>query len=703
MEKNYTILISILFVLTAIFPLYDQAFAYIGPGAGFAVLSSVLMIFIAFFLAIVNLISWPLRYLLRIIRGQNAYKHAVVDRVIVVGLDGQDVDLTERFMAEGKLPNFKKLKETGHFSPLGTTFPAISPVAWSSFQTGVNPGKHNIFDFLSPDWKTYLPTLSSALIGNVTKHISLGKYQIPIGKPSLKLLRKSKAFWNILGDNGIFTTVLRVPITFPPEKGQGLMLSAMCVPDLRGSQGSFTYFTTQSKEDRVHTGGTQISAELKNGQFISSIPGPTNPLSKKHEELKIPFTISRNGESDSAVLEIDGQAINLKNGEYSDWVKIVFKPGLGIKVNGICRFLLKSVDPELELYMTPINIDPDKPALPISNPPYYATYLAKLQGSFATLGLAEDTWALNERVIDEGQFLKQAWDIHNERETMFFSALDRLDKGLLVCVFDSTDRIQHTFMRYLHDDHPANKGRDTEVHKNAIEDLYKRADDLIGRVMAKIDDKTALFVVSDHGFKPFKRGVNLNAWLHNNGYLHLKEGANGREWFEGVDWSKTKAYALGLAGIFLNRKGREGQGIVSNKETDGLKKELISKLGGLRDEDWDDVAINKVFDSSEVMSGPYLKSAPDLIVGYKPGYRASWASVTGTVNEDIFTDNVKAWSGDHCMDPRAVPGIIFSNKKIACESPTLTDLAPTILKLFGVQPPVYMDGVDLMQSSEKSD
>src|SRR3990172_1730381 len=232
MKPNFSRLLLSLFFILALFPLADRAFAYIGPGAGFAVLSSFFMLFVAFFLAIVHLISWPLRYLWKRPRGKNAYKNAKVKRVIILGLDGLDPELTGGFMSQGELPNFKRLREQGHFAPLATTFPSISPVAWASFQTGTNPGKHNIFDFLTPHWKSYLPELSSALIGNVARVIHLGKYEIPVGKPALKLLRRSVAFWNILADKGIFANILRVPITFPPEKSKALVLSAMCVPEI---------------------------------------------------------------------------------------------------------------------------------------------------------------------------------------------------------------------------------------------------------------------------------------------------------------------------------------------------------------------------------------------------------------------------------------------------------------------------------------
>jgi len=563
--------------------------------------------------------------------------------------------------------------------------------------TGVNPGRHNIFDFLGRDKKTYMPELSSAYIGGASRSLKIGKFVLPLGKPVIRLLRKSQPFWKILGNKGIFSNIIRVPITFPPEKFNGLLLSGMCVPDLKGSQGTFTFYTTASNEAGKHTGGVRINLTRKGNKITSYISGPPNPISKKHEELRISFTIKI--DNNDVQLNIDNKKYELKQGQYTDWIKLTFKAGFGIKITGICRFLLKQLEPEFEIYVTPINIDPEKAALPISHPKSYATYLSKLQGEYATLGLAEDTWALNEKVIDEKAFLEQCYDIHQERKNMFFTALERMDKGVVVCVFDITDRVQHTFLRFLDPDHPAIVGTNGE-YKNVIEDLYKRMDEMVGKVLEKVDDKTVLIVMSDHGFKQFKRGINLNSWLYQNGYLHLKKGGDGsKEWLGDVDWSKTKAYSLGLAGIFLNLKGRESQGIVKpGAEAKNLKEELISKLNGLRDEEKDVVGIKEVFDSSKVLSGPYVENAHDLIIGYNPGYRACWDAVTGKVGAVVFSDNTKSWGSDHCIDPRQVPGVFFCNRKWNPTDPKIIDIAPTVLDLFGVSKPAYFDGNSIINS-----
>jgi predicted AlkP superfamily phosphohydrolase/phosphomutase len=319
--------------------------------------------------------------------------------------------------------------------------------------------------------------------------------------------------------------------------------------------------------------------------------------------------------------------------------------------------------------------------------------LAKLFGPYATLGLAEDTWALNEHVLDDDSFLAQAYGNHEDRERMLFDALDKTKQGLCTCVFDTTDRIQHMFWRYLEEDHPAARDVPHSQHPKVIQDLYERMDRLIGRVMEKIDDDTLLMVISDHGFKSFARCMNLNAWLHQNGYLALKEGkTESGDWFEDVDWSRTRAYTMGLNGLYLNIKGREKQGTVDPSEAEALKDELQKKLNGLVDPASGTVGITGVFIADNVYRGPYTENSPDLIVGYGAGYRASWDSVMGKVTSQIFEDNIKAWSGDHCIDPRLVPGVLFSSHKFIAEKPAIVDVAPTILKLFGLALPAHFDG-----------
>ena len=672
-----------------------RSHAYAGPGAGFAVLSSFWALFVAFLYSVYAFVLWPFRQIFRLLRHRNVYAKAQIKRAVILGFDGMDPELTERFIAEGRLPNLAKLRSQGTFRRLATTYPAISPVAWSTFMTGVNPGKHNIYDFLARDLANYMPYLSSAEVKGPKRSWKIGKYNIPLGGPRIEGMRRGIPFWHRLGEAGIFCSVLRVPVTFPPEKFSGVLLSGMCVPDLKGSQGTFCLCTTRISSDKFREGGVRVPVERTGSSYVSFIPGPENPLANESgNELRIKFEIYPDVGKNQARFTVDSETFTLKVGEYSEWIPLKFKAGVGFGAHGIARFYLKEISSEVEVYVTPVNIDPGRPDLPISHPITYSIYLEKMFGPYATLGLAEDTWALNEKVLDDQAFLAQCYANHEDRERMLFDALEKTQQGLCACVFDTTDRVQHMFWRYLDENHPAARDVPRAQRPTVIQDLYARIDELIGRVMKQIDDQTLLMIVSDHGFKTFARCLNLNAWLHQAGYLALKPGkTESGDWFDDVDWSRTRAYTMGLNGLYLNLKGREREGIVEpGVEAETLKDELRRKLDGLVDPASGRVGITGVFDCDAVYAGPYVDNAPDLIVGYGEGYRASWDSVMGKVTSQIFEDNLKAWSGDHCVDPRLVPGVLFCNHKISDEKPAIVDVAPTVLKLFGLTLPGYLDG-----------
>jgi len=685
------------------------AHAYIGPGAGFALGGSLLFGLAGILVAISALLLWPLRTFIRFLRSRGRLRGARAKRVIVLGLDGLDPGLVKEGLREGRLPNFRRLREQGGFRPLATTTPAMSPVAWSGFATGVDAGRHNIFDFLNRDLRTYLPVLSSTRISGSGRMLRIGPIRIPLGKPKMELLRRSKAFWQVLGENGVKATVLRVPITFPPEKVDGQMLSAMCVPDLRGTQGTFSWYSADlggvdldgaSDGDAQETiGGVRNRLTRDGATYKGTLAGPDHP-NGGHMSLEITATVD--AAARSATFKVDGQEFTLGPEMNSPWIKLAFKGGPGVTAKGICKFRVTRFDEPFSFYVTPVHLDPESPAMAISHPTHYSIALAKLHGPFATLGLAEDTWALNERVIDEQAFLDQAYEIHAERERQFFHVLDRQRTGSVSVVFDATDRIQHMFFRYLSNDHPANAGKDTQQHHHAIRNLYDRADDLVGKTLDRLKHGDVLFVISDHGFKPFTRGVNLNTWLRENGYLYLQgdtvegtptplpEGRTAEP--TAIDWSRTRAYASGLGGFYLNLTGREREGIVKPGEADVLREELAGKLRDLRDPKGDTRCVNLVQQDRDCYHGPYVENGPDIVIGFKIGWRTGWDAAVGRVGSSTFEDNTRSWSGDHCVDPRLVPGILFSSVPFAETRPALIDLAPTILDLFGIARPAWMTG-----------
>jgi predicted AlkP superfamily phosphohydrolase/phosphomutase len=673
------------------------AHAYIGPGAGFAAAGSVFVLLTTFLLAIGIVLIWPFKAAVRLVtmprRGNTKAK-----RVVVIGLDGFDPGLAQKYAGEGLMPNLDKLEKEGCFHSLATACPSISPVAWSTYATGVDASRHNIYDFLTRDPCSYAPILSSSETHTVARTLNLGLARVPFGHRAVyRLLQKSQPFWKLLGAHRVWSSIIRVPITFPPQKFKnGTLLCGMCVPDLQGTQGSFSFYSTKQRPKGAHIGGQQFTIVVRNGRVESKLTGPRG---KDGQPMKASFEVEL-GESTvefrdvkrKAKITLGKQTIELGLHEYSPWLPVDFE-GIG----GIVRFYIQTWDAkDFELYVTPINIDPDKPAMPISHPFVYSIYLAKLLGPFATLGLAEDTWALNERVIDEDAFLKQAWLFFEERKKHLWDVLDKTKRGFVTVVFDTSDRISHMFYRTLDPTHPANAGKEVERYKRVMPEMYGKMDELIGEVRAKLGDDpdTLLMVISDHGFTNFRRGVNLNTWLKENGYLFLKDGAEtSPDWFAKVDWSRTKAFTLGLTGLFINRVGRERDGIVKKgKELDLLCHELKTKLEAVRDPATGEPVIREVFLTREEHNGPYADAAPELLIGYHKGFRHSWDCATGSVTTQVFTDNTKSWSGDHCVDPRLVPGVFWCNRKIDVAGPRLMDIAPTVLDVFGVPIPGYMQG-----------
>ena len=673
--------------------LAQPALAYIGPGAGIAAAGSLLVLAGTFFLALGIILIWPIKAVVRIFTSMGKSK-AKVKRVIVIGLDGFDPGLAQKYMDEGRMPNFKKLAEEGHFSPLATACPSISPVAWSSYATGVDASRHNIYDFLTRDPCNYLPVLSSSEVGTQPRDINLGVAKIPFGsKAFYRFLQKSQPFWKILGANNVWSSIIRVPITFPPQKFKnGTLLSGMCVPDIQGTQGSFAFYSTKKREGGIQFGGQQYTVNLRGGTIESKLTGPPGADGNR---MKVEFTCELDEAKRQATFTIEGESHTVGYREYTPWMRVPFKG-----VTGIVRLYVHRWEgDDVGIYATPINLDPDSPAMPISHPFVYAIYLSKLYGPYTTLGLAEDTWALNERVVDEEAFLKQAWLIFEERKTMLWDVLEKTKKGFATVVFDTTDRISHMFYRYLDPTHPANEGKDTETYKDVIPELYGKMDEFLVEVQEKVgvDEDTVLMVISDHGFCNFRRGVNLNSWLRDEGYLVLKDGkTEGADWFMDVDWEKTRAFTLGLTGIFINKKGRERHGIVEpGEEAAKLAAELKQKLERLVDPQSGDEVVHEVFLTEQVHDGPYADLAPELLIGYHKGFRHSWDCATGAASKEIFTDNTKSWSGDHCVDPRLVPGVLWCSRDVNTEAPTLADLAPTALDLFGVEIPAYMMGAPL--------
>jgi predicted AlkP superfamily phosphohydrolase/phosphomutase len=724
---------------------------------------------------------------------------AAYDRVVILGFDGADAGLVERYIEEGKLPNLARLRREGFYAPLRSTNPPQTPVSWASFSTGLNPGRTEIFDFLRRTEGTYLPefamikegkrpllfgsrnppvfgsltailagmtaggivmfsrrralpallaALGVAAILGCTAGLLAARY-LPREIPSATNPRKGLPFWNAVADAGMRVKVLNVPATFPAEDHERTqLLSGLGVPDMRGRIGSPSLYTS----DRSLTvTDNQFSVEIvklpaRRGTLETAIFGPLNkpfydyvldeatrgiddPESRRMtrartekeladrgvpRRLDAPFRIEAG--DDSITIDLAGRRQTLRAGEWSDWfvVPIPVNPVIdrlaGLK--GIVRFKLIALSPELKLYASPLNFHPECQPVPFSAPRSFARDLMREFGLFKTLGWPIDTWSLPSGLTDERHFLEDMEATATFQQKMMRQALESGGEDLYLQVFDFPDRVGHMLWR-LHDPgHPLFDARLAAEFAGEIPKAYERMDSIVGEALARLGPRTALIICSDHGFASFRRGINYNTWLVKAGFMSLREGASAGgktledlfdrgelgEFFRYVDWSRTKAYAMGLGNISINLLGREPKGSVApGREYEEVRDAITRQLEALVDPETGERPVTKVYRREEMYSGFDPRLVPDLRAANNAHYRIGWQTALGEVPPRIFEDNLKAWSGDHCSnDPALVPGVLFSNVKLGRRDPGIADIYPTVLALLGVSAVEGIDGRTLL-------
>lgn len=640
-------------------------------------------------------------------------------RVIVIGFDGMDPRLCEKLMNEGRMPALAKMRDAGGYKPLGTSIPPQSPVAWSNFITGADPGVHGIFDFLHREpSKQVFRYYSAAKTEESEDGWEVGKHKLPLTfwpfnhNPTQTLLqRHGTPFWDYLDKAGIPARIYDIPSNYPPSEskhGHMCCLAGMGVPDLLGTYGTYQFFSESTPRPVEADGGNRYRIAFRDNVAKAVLIGPKNTALKNPVHAKIEFEITRSTGDAAARIDIQGQTVALKQGEWSDWVRLDFElempsflPATGVP--GIVRFYLQQVRPDFRLYVTPINIDPSDPGdQKISEPADFVTEIAGSLGRFYTAGFQEDHKALSHKVFDEAEYHAQARYVLSERLDLLDYAKSRFDEegGFLFFYFSGTDLQAHMFWWEGDAPHPTRTPELARKYHGKIEDLYVEMDGVVGQVVEKYGPNATILVMSDHGFSNFERQVDLNTWLRNEGYIQPN---TARSLFSGIDWSKSRAYGLGLNGLYVNLKGRERDGSVDPAVRSALLDEISQKLLALRDPKNGRHVVSKVYRSDEVYRGPHAASAPDLIVGYARGYRASWKGAAGEdIGGEVIFDNDQAWSADHCMAAEEVPGVIFSNRPITHPSPSLIDMAPTMLSLYGLETPPEMTGRSVFEMPDRT-
>ncbi len=625
-------------------------------------------------------------------------------RLLVLGFDGMDPKVVYSMMQRGELPNLKKLAQKGVFSMMRTTIPPQSPVAWGSFITGADPGVYGIYDFVHRDPDTYLPKTSGADTLPSSLNIKLGKYKIPLKPSEVVLRREGKAFWEYLEEKDIEATVFQIPSNYPPSESKQRTVSGMGTPDIQGTYGIYSLYTTDEEEAMKDISPNNLYYAYFNEDDVSEdlfLEGPVNDLIENGKKIQVPLTIYYDRKHKTAKLEIDGKEILLKEKEYSDWVEIDFPLIKGISsITGMVKFFLLNAGENFRLYTSPIHISPLHPAVTISSPESYSAEIAEKAGLFHTIGLPADTKALSQQTFNMENFITQAMSVFDESRRLFQVEYERFltkKSGLLFFYFSSLDQGQHMYWSLNDPKHPYYHPDDARRFGYITEELYRKHDRVLGEAMKKLPPDIPVMVLSDHGFNPFRRKVNLNTWLYNEGYLKLHvDGIDDEismlDNYEEYDWGNTRAYAVGLNGLYLNMKGREAEGIVTKEQRRKLLDEIAAKLVEIRDPLTGDRVISEAFISEDHFSPDFKERAPDIILGFAKGYRTGDSSALGGVEREIVSDNMNWWSGDHCINPRHVPASFLSSFNINTKTPSMKDMAPTILKYFGIEKTPTMSG-----------
>lgn len=693
-----------------------------------------------------------------------AAAEAVKGRVVVLGFDGADHRLVSQLIAEGKLPNLQKLATEGSFTPLRPTIPAQTPVSWSTFSTGLSPGRTQIFDFLKRDPKTYRPEFAVAtegkrdfLLGRGNRagaaaagallafllvfgigRLALKKARpaavvalvlaapagffswrfgglLPASVPTVQNNRQGTPFWEVAGANGIRSVVLHVPVTFPAvDFDEGRLLSGLGVPDVRGRIGTPSHYTSDpffAPGNKNEFSVELIRLESNVGTIPTEVFGPYNKLFGEPPIIKTPMTLTVLPDGGRLRIEPKGsEPVTLKPGEWSPWVTFTFEFNALVKLSGIGRFHLAAISPEIQLYLSPIHFNPVKlpPGVKITAPAGLAKDLAKRFGLYKTAGWSIDTWSMSEETIDEPTFLDDVTHTVQQYRKMMDGLLAEKDVKLYVQVYEFTDRVAHVMWRFLDPTHPAYDAEKAAKFAVSVERNYVQMDHVVGDALKELGPDDLLLVCSDHGFSSWRRSVNYNTWLVRHGYMVLRGGEEKQadleqlfgqgEFWPNVDWSRTKAYSMGLGEIYVNVRGREAQGIVEpGAEYEALREEIRAKLMALVDEATGRHPIARVYTREEAYGSFDPDVIPDIFVGNSEGYRVSWQGSLGVVTPEIFEDNSQVWSGDHCsLDPDVVPGILLSSRPLRkVPRPNMADVPATIYEALGLTPPEKLDGVSL--------
>lgn len=632
-------------------------------------------------------------------------------RLVVLGFDGVDERILRAYLEAGELPRLQALAREGGFAPLHSELPPESPVAWASLLTGVNPGRHGIHDFVVPG-ADFTP--QNGMVDVTPMRLLAGR--VVVRPPMARSRLAAPTFLERVQRAGYPVLSLRQPHLFPaPALAGARMLAGLGVPDVSGAVGAITTWSARPGFAAMVSefGGTQVplAGGTQAARYASTLQGPLDPTLPRGEgglvrraEVPVSFEVERDaqGTARAVTVELGGRRERLDTGGRSGFFPVRFRLGTwpSVEVAGLVRVEAKSLDP-LTVLADPVNIDPRESVLPLTTPAGYGAELMERYGPFETVGWQEQTFALNDWRQDDDAFLADALDDMRRGAALLLGELERGARCVFQC-FTATDRVAHAFFRLRDAGHPLHDAAVAARLGDPILAAYRGMDEIVGAVRARLEPGDLLLVVSDHGFATWRWGMNVNQWLLEEGYLALKGSVGSKNLaqlfqrgdlgVDVVDWSRTRAVAIGLGQVFLNVKGERPQGIVEPSGVPALCAELRTRLLALRNP-WlpDEAPLRRVELLHEAYRGPTAHEAGHLQLGFAEGYRVSWqTALLGGFGGPVIERNERPWSGDHCStDPDVVPGVLLANVRVpvpAAGRPWhVRDVAATALQFFGLE------------------
>ena len=628
---------------------------------------------------------------------------APTNRVVILGFDGVEPTIVDALMEAGEVPALSKLKEQGTYKRLRSSNPPQSPTAWSSFITCKNPGHHGIYDFLRRDPARYGPQVGFGLV----KRPELAADGALATPGDFENNRHGDAFWKVANRQGAQCKILSVPFAYRADDlDHSCQLWGLDVRDLRDSTSTFFLmsdsFTAEQLDSRL-AGGLRLNLAFEGDAATVMLPGPPDLTQKPTQYIEVPLKIKADRKAHKVSIDLpNGETITLAENTWSEWIEWEFEVTDKFTVHGISRIHVLEAGEQVRMYMTCLQYHPKHPYVRFSTPEGYSGELADRYGLYKTIGWIYDTHALRQDALTEDLFLDDVRKTMAWRETLTLDEIDRGKFNLLLSAWTGTDRVAHLFWRFRDPKHPAYTEDGAVKYGRAVEETYIKMDRIVGKAMDKLAPDDLLIVMSDHGFHSYRMGFNINTWLIRNGYLAVEgqddpaTAFNDQPFLRGYDWSKSVAYSLGLGSVYLNIKGREGEGIVDPADAAALRVEIREKLVTVTDPDTGDNVFRAVYTREEAYEGGDDNDAPDIELGYNEGYQSTKSAAKGAAPNDVFEPNTDKWSGEHAAsDVDFTPGIFFCNRPVDGD-PSLIDLGVTALEYLELAVPEDFEGKGLL-------